>query len=178
AESERADDDPRALQVRRRGAMTRHSGKRKLWQAVVRLARRERGSQLVELAIVLPVLLVLFAAIGEFGNFFYTYSTLNKATRGGARYLVSRTFSATEQDKAKSLVIYGDANAGCTGTPVLPGLSCANVSVAGDGGALGYPDHVTVQITGYTYQPLFDLGRLTNRVFTLAVPISPATTMK
>jgi Flp pilus assembly protein TadG len=141
-------------------------------------ARGERGSQLVELAIVLPILLVLFATIGEFGNFFYTYTTLNKATRVGARYLVSRTFSQAEQDKAKSLVIYGDANAGCAGTPVLPGLSCANVSVAGEGGAAGYPDRVTVQITGYTYQPLFDLGRLTNRAFTLAVPISPATTMK
>src|SRR2546423_7352307 len=158
--------------------MTRHSSTRRLVHTFGRFVRRERGSQLVELAIVLPVLLVLFAAIGEFGNFFYTYSTLNKATRGGARYLVSRTFSATEQDKAKSLVIYGDSSAGCTGTPVLPGLTCANVSVAGDGGAPGYPDHVTVQITGYTYQPLFDLGRLTNRVFTLAVPISPATKMK
>jgi hypothetical protein len=158
--------------------MTRQKSGRRFVRSSVSFARRERGSQLVELAIVLPILLVLFAAIGEFGNFFYTYSTLNKATRGGARYLVSRTFSQTEQDKAKSLVIYGDASAGCGGTPVLPRLSCANVSVAGDGGAPGYPNHVTVQITGYTYQPLFDLGRLTNRAFTLAVPISPATTMK
>ena len=158
--------------------MGRYSNTRRIVRMLSRLVRRERGSQLVELAIVLPVLLILFAAIGEFGNFFYTYSTLDKATRGGARYLVSRTFSATEQDKAKSLVIYGDASAGCTGTPILPGLSCTNVSVAGDGGAPGYPDHVTVQITGYTYQPLFDIGRLTNRAFTLAVPISPATKMK
>ena len=158
--------------------MRGHCNLMRLVQMIGRFARRERGSQLVELAIVLPVLLVLFAAIGEFGNFFYTYSTLDKATRGGARYLVSRTFSATEQNKAKSLVIYGDASAGCTGTPVLPGLTCANVSVAGDGGALGYPDHVTVQITGYTYRPLFDIGRLTNRAINLAVPISPATKMK
>ena len=158
--------------------MTKDNNVRRLLRAALRFARRERGSQLVELAVVLPVLCLLFAAVGEFGNFFYTYSTLDKATRGGARYLVSRTFSQTEQDKAKSLVIYGDASAGCVGTPVLPGLTCDNVAVSGDGGAPGYPDHVTVKIKDFSYQPIFDLGKLTNKTFTLAVPMTPGTSMK
>jgi len=144
---------------------------------LVRFARRERGAQLVELAIVLPVMLVLFAAIAEFGCFFYTYSTLDKATRGGARYLVSRPYNATERLKAASQVVYGDANAGCTGTPVLAGLTCDNVSVTGLGGAAGYPDRVSVQIVNYKYQPLFDLGKLTGKTFSLAVNVSPSTTM-
>ena len=150
----------------------------RLNQRLLQFVRRERGSQLVELAIVLPVMLVLFASIAEFGSFFYTYSTLDKATRGGARYLVSRPFTATEQLKAASLVVYGDANAGCTGTPVLTGLTCDNVSVAGLGGATAYPDRVSVQIINYKYQPLFDLGKLAGKTFSLAVNVSPSTTMR
>ena len=145
---------------------------------VSRLAPCERGSQLVELAVVLPVMLFMLASIAEFGNFFYAYTTLAKATRGGARYLASKPYNAAQQSKAASLAIYGDADANCAGTPVLAGLSCANVSVTSAGGATGYPDRVSVKIVNYTYQPLFDLGKLTNKSITLKVPVSPSTTMK
>jgi hypothetical protein len=141
-------------------------------------ARCERGTQLVELALVLPIMLLLLASIAEFGNFFYTYSTLAKATRGGARYMTSKTFSGAEKDKARSLAAYGDANAGCAGEPVIKGLTCANFDVQGVGGAPGFPDKVSVKVINYTYQPLFDLGKLTKNTFTLAVPVGPATTMK
>ena len=144
---------------------------------LVRFIKQERGTQLVELALVLPIMLMLFASIAEFGNFFYTYTTLDKATRGGARYLVSKPFNATQQGNAASLVIYGDANAGCSGTPILPGLTCSNVSINGIGGSTGYPDRVSVQIVNYQYQPLFDLGRLTNSAISLNVNVSPSTTM-
>ena len=144
---------------------------------LVRFVRHERGTQLVELALVLPIMLMLFASIAEFGNFFYTYTTLDKATRGGARYLVSKPFNAAQQANAASLVVYGDANAGCSGTPILNGLTCSNVSVTGIGGTTAYPDRVSVQIVNYTYQPLFDLGRLTNRAISLNVNVSPSTTM-
>lgn len=144
---------------------------------LIRFARQERGTQLVELALVLPIMLMLFASIAEFGNFFYTYTTLDKATRGGARYLVSKPFNATNQTSAASLVVYGNPNAGCSGTPILNGLSCSNVSITGLGGSSGYPDRVSVQIVNYQYQPLFDLGRLTNRAISLNVNVSPSTTM-
>lgn len=147
-------------------------------QRLSNLVRGERGSQLVELALVLPIMLVLLASIAEFGNFFYTYTTLAKATRGGARYMTSKTFSPAERDKARSLAVYGDANAGCAGEPVLRGLTCANVDVQGVGGAPGFPSQVNVKVVNYNYQPLFDLGRLTKNTFTLAVPVGPSTTMK
>ena len=147
-------------------------------QALSNFLRREAGTQLVELALVLPIMLMMLASIAEFGNFFYTYSTLAKATRGGARYMTSKSFNAAEKDKAKSLAVYGDANAGCAGTPVLKGLSCANVDVQGVGGSAGFPDQVAVKVIDYNYQPLFDLGKLTKNTFSLAVPVSPSTTMK
>ena len=40
-----------------------------------RFRRDDRGVQLVELAIVLPILLLLFAGVAEFGRYFYEYST-------------------------------------------------------------------------------------------------------
>ena len=43
------------------------------------LGRGERGSQVLEAAVMLPVLLMLFGATAEFGRFFYTYSTLTNA---------------------------------------------------------------------------------------------------
>ncbi len=150
----------------------------KIMRLMPRFLRSERGTQLVELAIVLPIFVLMFAAVAEFGRFFYTYTTLAKATRGGARYLVSRPYTTTEMNRAASLAVYGDANAGCAGTPVLSGLTCANVSVTSTGGAAGYPDRVRVGVVNYTYQPLFDLGKLTKNTFTLAVPVSPSTTMK
>ena len=91
---------------------------------------------------------------------------------------MSKPFNAAQQANAASLVVYGDANAGCSGTPILNGLTCSNVSVTGIGGTTAYPDRVSVQIVNYTYQPLFDLGRLTNRAISLNVNVSPSTTMR
>ena len=47
--------------------------------------RPERGTSVVEMAIVLPLLLTLMFAIGEFGIMFTQYQTLINAAREGAR---------------------------------------------------------------------------------------------
>src|ERR1041385_7548847 len=90
-----------------------------------RLTQDERGVQLVELAIVIPILVMLFAATAEFGRYFYEYTTLAKASRAGARYLATSAVNATEDAKAKNIVVFG--NAAGTGSPVLTGMSTANV---------------------------------------------------
>jgi len=144
---------------------------------VRRFARSERGTQLVELAIVLPVVLMLMGAAAEFGRFFYTYQTLAKATRTGARYLMTETAAGTEDAKAKNLVVYGNESG--AGTPVITGLSGANVRVVRSGGSNAFPERVTVRIEGFTYQPLFDLGKLVGKpTLSLRVPVSPSTTMR
>lgn len=48
--------------------------------------RRERGQSLVETAIVVPILLLLLAAIIDFGRAFDTYIVLTNAAREGARF--------------------------------------------------------------------------------------------
>ena len=51
--------------------------------------RRERGSMLVEAAVVLPLLLLLLFAITEFGRLFYTKITVESAVRQAARFAVT-----------------------------------------------------------------------------------------
>ena len=154
---------------------------KRIAKAVCRIARRgardERGTQLVELAIVLPVMILLFGAVAEFGRFFYTYATLAKAARGAARYSISRPFDSTNIAQAKSLAAFSDASAGCAGTPILQGMGCANVDLqmATSGGV----QTVTAKIVGYQYQPILDLGKLTgNSAISLKIDVSPSVTMR
>ena len=147
-----------------------------------RFSRQEQGTQLVELAIVLPIMLTLFAATAEFGRYFYTYTTLAKATRAGVRYLITEPVDAnkvnTAKDaEAKRLVIYGDMSVSTTSKPVISGLNSNNVTIIRSGGSGGTPPTVTIRIDSFTYQPLFDLSKFCGTAW-LNVPVRPSTTMR
>jgi hypothetical protein len=142
-----------------------------------RFARSERGTQLVEVAIVLPLLLVMFGAVAEFGRLFYTYQTLAKATRAGARYLTTEPASGTSDAEAANLVVYG--NTAGTGDPIIKGLSADHVGVSREGPNLALPERVSVSIDGFNYVPIFDLGALVgSESLSLNVEVSPSTTMR
>ena len=101
------------------------------------LLRRDNGGAIIEMAIVFPILLLLFVGVAEVGRLFYTYTTLAKATKLGARYLSNQrnitTGTTAERDalvlQAKHLVVCGYQD--CTGrSPIVPGLDpVANVEV-------------------------------------------------
>ena len=143
-----------------------------------RFTRDESGLQLVEAAIVIPIFLVLFAATAEFGRFFYEYTTLAKAARVGSRYISTNLLSTDEKNAAKNLVVFGTPTAG--DTPVLPGLETTHVIITpSEEGSGVIPDTVTVQIVGYTYEPIFDLGMLTGiEDLSLNIDVSPSVTMR
>lgn len=148
------------------------------------LLRRDSGGAIVEMAIVFPILLLLFAGTAEVGRLFYTYTTLAKATQLGARYLSNKkeltTGTQTERDalvlKAKNFVVCGYED--CAGrTPIVPGLTTANVAVT-------LPDttvittSVRVQITGYQYtRGVFTLTGVTGNN-TLYFELRPGTTIR
>ena len=149
--------------------------------AITRLNRREEGSYTIELAILFPILVLLFVGTAELGRLLYTYTTLSKATSVGARYLsnsrnaVNGTTSekADAKQEAKNLVVCGiksTSATACNGqTPVVPGLTTANVLICDNfstvcspalaGGSVKY---FKVEITGYTYSAgVFNLASKT-----------------
>jgi len=149
-----------------------------------RFRRDEHGVQLVEIAIVVPVMLMMFAAVAEFGRYFYEYTTLAKAERTGARLMSTKTLNSAKVDwvtATKKLVVYG--NTAGTGSPVLPGLKIENVDVTFAGGTykppdLGVPASVTITIINYKHKPIFDLGKLTKiKGLSLNVLVKPSITM-
>jgi len=66
---------------------------RTLRNKVSAFRRDDRGVQLVELALVMPVLILLFAAVAEFGRYYQSYTTLAKGTRVAARYLATAPYA-------------------------------------------------------------------------------------
>ena len=164
--------------------------------AITQLIRREDGSYTIELAILFPILVLLFVGTAELGRLFYTYTTLSKATAVGARYLsTSRnavngtaTEKADAKQQAKNLVVCGIksiSSTACNGqTPVVPGLTTANVLICDNfstacspaltGGSVKY---FKVQITGYTYSAgVFNLANKTGMATsTFYFPLSPST---
>jgi len=142
-----------------------------------RLFKNERGTQLVELALVIPIFLLLFAATAEFGRYFYEYTTLAKASRAGARYLATAAVKTAEDTIAKNIVVYG--NAAGSGSPILPGLTTANVVITRQGGVPVLPQTVKVQISNFKHQPIFDLGKLTKiSALKMNVDVKPSVTMR
>jgi Flp pilus assembly protein TadG len=149
-------------------------------QWLSRFRHDERGVQLIETAIVVPIMLVLFAGVAEFGSYFYEYTTLAKASRLGARYLASKSVTseiANYQAIAKNIVVYG--NTAGTGDPILEGLTTDNVTITYEGGPTGVPNTVKVSITDFQHDPVFDLGGLLNNDdLSLAIDVKPSVTMR
>jgi Flp pilus assembly protein TadG len=151
--------------------------RRLLWLS--RFRSDERGVQLVEVALVIPIMLLLFGAVAEFGRYFYEYTTAAKAARVGARFLASKSVnSGTNYElQAKNLVVYG--NIGGTGSPVLPGMTINNVDVQYAGATSGVPETVTVNIINYQHQSIVNLGALLkNTALSTDVAVKPSVTMR
>ena len=143
--------------------------------------RDDSGIQLVELAIVIPVVAVLFAAVAEFGRYFYEYTTLAKGSRVAVRYLATARTNGLDDATAKNLVIYG--NLAGTGSPIVSGLAPANVEItrrdsAGNLVAGGLPSTVTIRIINFQHQSLFNLAALTKTSATLNIDVKPSVTMR
>lgn len=70
--------------------------------------RRELGQDLVEMALLLPLLLALTFGIIDFGRVIFSYSTIANAAREGARFAVTDpTNTAGIQDTTQHLLTAG-----------------------------------------------------------------------
>ena len=148
--------------------------------------QRQQGLAMVEFTLVLPVLLLLLLAFGEFGRMLYQYNVLLQASRDADRFVASNAWdstlgavalSDTLLTQTKNVAVYGvPAN---TGTAVVSGLTTGNVVVAAVG-----TDHVRVTIT-YTFCPVIGAGNCTGSLpgffgnqIALSIPLVATTVMR
>ncbi|WP_085724826.1 TadE/TadG family type IV pilus assembly protein [Pseudomonas sp. R37(2017)] len=148
--------------------------------------QRQQGLAMVEFTLVLPVLLLLMLAFGEFGRMLYQYNILLQASRDADRFVAGQAWnstlgtvslSSTLLTQTKNVAVYGvPAN---TGTAVVSGLTTGNVVVAAVGS-----DHVRVTIT-YTFCPVIGGGNCTGSLpgfvgnsIALSIPLVATTVMR
>ena len=101
--------------------------------------RKQKGQSLVEFALVVPFLLLVAVGTIEIGRAYFTYNTLSKAVREGARYMSGHAYdSALEFPNVQNMVVYG--NTGGSGSPILPGLTTGMVTITPRGGGTSLYD--------------------------------------
>lgn len=114
-----------------------------------------RGVASVEFTILMAFLYIpLVLGTVEIARVFYQYNTLTKAVRESVKYIsltsVTQLGYNTEVGYAKCLAAFG--NIGCTGSPIVPGLTIAKITIAttnaGSPGTVAIK-LVTVTATGY-----------------------------
>lgn len=128
--------------------------------------RHAKGAVMIELALVLPLILLLFLGAIHFGYLFYLYNGLEKSVRDGARYAASRTYvyqrPAEFRQVVERAVVYGSQT---SNTPLVDGLDFgANqvlIELIPDNGTR--PERVRVSIQNYQYPGIlnFLLGGIT-----------------
>lgn len=89
----------------------------------------QRGAAIIELALVLPILLLLAAGIVEFGRTLWYYDALSKASRNAARYLSTVDIEnlgseAGNSGNTKAMVV------NAAGAALIHGFSSSHVTVS------------------------------------------------
>lgn len=144
-----------------------------------RFAKNDCVGTLAELAILIPFLVVMLAAVTELGRFFQAYTTVSKATRSAARYLSNHPFTDAEKDKAKNLVVCGKLTECADNERLVRGIEKEMVCIESTGAPV--VETVTVRIGGcadpLVFEPIFNIGALLHNSFSMDFPIRPGTTM-
>jgi Flp pilus assembly protein TadG len=86
--------------------------------------RSQRGAELIEFALVLPILLLAFAAIVDFAMVFQRFLTVSNAAREGARIAVLPGYTLADvQNRVTLYVRQGTGDATVSPTTVLTPVS-------------------------------------------------------
>jgi Flp pilus assembly protein TadG len=118
--------------------------------------KSERGNAMVEFAIGWALLWALFVGVYQFGYSFYVYNVVMTSVANAAELGSKMTYdtSNTPQFTAalQNMVVYGNTTAGSS--PLVPGLSTSNVSVAVNPKD-SIPTDITITINNFTVDALF-----------------------
>jgi Flp pilus assembly protein TadG len=133
-----------------------------------RRPRGERGAQVVEFALIVPVLLIIIGAIIQFGFIYNAQVTVTQAAREGARLaaicgsscssgpIASSTKNAAPGLDASQLtvtIMYCPSGGACTGTSSSPAYCPASATQAtGDAEVIvSYPESLGAPLLNYSF---------------------------
>ncbi len=147
---------------------------------------RTRGAVLVEMALVTPILVVLMLATADLTRAFIEHNTVTKAVRNGARYVADNALQgttglvnidATLANETRNLVVYGSTNPPGGATPVVPGLTLANITVVQIAGT----DDIAVTATyalGGLFGPVLPINLYTGNTISASRTLRASVTMR
>lgn len=126
--------------------------------------RRRRGNAVLEFALSFTLLWTIFSGVFQFGYSMYVYSSLANAVAQGARFAARVDFDSPGYafvSPVKNMVVYGSPTG--VGNPLAPGLTTSTVSVTWTTDAAGVPQTMTVGISSYTLNAIFQNFTFTNK---------------
>lgn len=118
--------------------------------------KKERGQELVEFALIFPVLLMIVVGIFDLGRAFYSIIVITNAAREGARYAINHPDELSDSPSwgtAKNVTIQDANSSGINLTTGNVSISCT------DSGGDGWCDSAkpVVVSVSYNFQYLFGL---------------------
>ncbi len=147
---------------------------------------RQRGAVLVEMALVTPILLVLLLVTADLTRAFIDHNTVTKAVRNGARYVATNAFEgstgvvnidAALAIETQNLVVYGSTSPPGGASPVVPGLTLANITVVQIAGT----DDIQVSATyalGGLFGPVLPVNLYTGNTISATRSLRATVTMR
>ena len=90
------------------------------------MLRSERGQSLVELALVMPLLILLLAGMADLGRAFYGYISITNGAREGARYAVRHFGQSPLSPTIESVAVSEALNGGAPLSGCVPTVATLN----------------------------------------------------
>ena len=139
----------------------------------------QRGNALVEFALVLPLLLLIFAGIVDFGFLFQRYEVITNAAREGARIGVLPGYEAA--DVQQRVLDYVQAGLSMSADDAAAAVGTPDVQTVMLAAATGAPFAATQVTVSFTYNYLI-IGPIVNLVtggdWAASITINSRSTMR
>ena len=139
----------------------------------------QRGNALVEFALVLPLLLLIFAGIVDFGFLFQRYEVITNAAREGARIGVLPGYEAA--DVQQRVLDYVQAGLSMSAGDAAAAVGTPDVQTVMLAAATGAPFAATQVTVSFTYNYLI-IGPIVNLVtggdWAASITINSRSTMR
>lgn len=144
-----------------------------------RQLKSERGAELIEFALILPMLLLIMLGIVDFGFMFQRYEVLTNAAREGARVAVLPGYTAAHASARACAYLQagGVPLTGACPNPGNPVIQVTNVTIPVAGGPAMPARRVQVTLT-HSYMFVGPIAGLFSGTFTTTFPLTSVAIMR